>query len=47
MHYPAKDVMVGAEFQYGRRENKSDGWAVDDYRVQFTFKYNFSLSIGG
>jgi len=47
MHYPAKNVMVGAEFQYGRRENKSDGWAVDDYRVQFTFKYNFSLSIGG
>ena len=47
MHYPAKDVMVGGEFQYGRRENKSDGWAVDDYRVQFTFKYNFSLSIGG
>jgi hypothetical protein len=47
MHYPAKDVMVGGEFQYGRRENKSDGWAVDDYRVQFTVKYNFSLSIGG
>jgi len=47
MHYPAKDVMVGAEFQYGRRENKSDGWAVDDYRVQFTFKYNFSMSVGG
>lgn len=47
LHYPAKDVMVGGEFQYGRRENKSDGWAVDDYRIQFTFKYNFSLSIGG
>jgi hypothetical protein len=47
LHYPAKDVMMGAEFQYGRREDKSDGWAVDDYRIQFTFKYNFSLSIGG
>ncbi|MBP1679041.1 MAG: hypothetical protein H6Q29_952, partial [Bacteroidetes bacterium] len=47
MHYPAKDVMIGAEFQWGRRENKSDGWSVDDYRVQFTFKYNFSMSFGG
>ena len=47
LHYPAKDVMVGAEFQYARRENKSDGWSSDDFRIQFSFKYNFSASIGG
>ena len=55
LHYPAKDVMVGAEFQYGRRENKAESKivgnegfkSVDDYRIQFSFKYNFSLSIGG
>jgi hypothetical protein len=55
MHYPAKDVMIGAEFQYGRRENRAESKivgnegfkSVDDYRIQFSFKYNFSLSIGG
>jgi hypothetical protein len=55
LHYPAKDVLVGAEFQWGRRENKSPGGYgddgdkdyIDDYRIQVTFKYNFSASIGG
>lgn len=46
LYYPAKNVMMGAEFQYGWRENK-DGFTSDDYRVQFSFKYNFSATIGG
>ena len=47
LHYPAKNVMVGGEFQWGNRENNTDGFSVDDYRVQFSFKYNFSITAGG
>ena len=46
LYYPAKNVMMGAELQYGWRENV-DGFTSDDYRIQFSFKYNFSASIGG
>ncbi len=47
LHYPAKNVMLGGEFQWGNRENNSDGFSVDDYRIQFSFKYNFSHTLGG
>ncbi|HSE41620.1 MAG TPA: DcaP family trimeric outer membrane transporter [Acidobacteriota bacterium] len=47
LYYPAKNVMMGGEFQWGRRENFADGFEVDDYRIQFSFKYNFSYSLGG
>jgi hypothetical protein len=39
--------MLGPELQWGRRENFRDGWTADDFRVQFSFKYNFSYSLGG
>jgi hypothetical protein len=45
--YPAKNVMMGAEFQWGRRENFDDGFTVDDFRLQFSFKYSFSHMFGG
>jgi len=41
LYYPAKNVMMGGEFQFGRRVNRADGFNVNDYRVQFSFKYNF------
>jgi hypothetical protein len=47
LYYPAPGVMTGVEFQWGRRENNRDGWTVNDYRVQFSFKYDFSATIGG
>ena len=47
LYYPVKNVMAGLEFQWGRRENNSDGFSVDDYRIQFSAKYNFSFSLGG
>lgn len=47
MFYPVKNVMTGAEFQWGRRENRSDGFTYDDYRVQFGAKYNFSWDVFG
>src|ERR1051325_6700590 len=42
LFYPADRVMVGGEFQWGRRENFSDGFGVNDFRMQFSFRYNFS-----
>lgn len=47
LHYPAPNVMIGGELQYGYRENFNDGWSVDDFKVQFSFKYTFSHTLGG
>lgn len=47
LYYPIKNVMMGGEFQWGRRDNFNDGWMYDDYRVQFSFRYNFDIKIGG
>jgi len=44
---PVTNVMMGGEFQWARRENFTDGFNVDDYRLQFSFKYSFSGKIGG
>jgi hypothetical protein len=42
MYYPVNNVMLGGELQWGSRENYNDGWDTSDYRIQFSFKYNFS-----
>jgi hypothetical protein len=42
MYYPVKNAMMGVEFQYGDRENYSDGWNTSISKVQFSFKYNFA-----
>ncbi|HEX2339608.1 MAG TPA: DcaP family trimeric outer membrane transporter [Vicinamibacterales bacterium] len=47
LYYPAPNVMVGGEFQWGRRENFLDGFESDGFKVQFSFKYNFSWKLGG
>jgi hypothetical protein len=47
LYTPAPNVMVGGEFQWGRRENFSDGFQSDGVKVQFSFKYNFSWKLGG
>lgn len=44
---PVPNVMVGGEFQWGRRENYLDGFTSDGVKLQFSFKYNFSAKIGG
>lgn len=46
LYAPAKGVILGPEFQWGQRANNSDGWVANDYRVQFSFKYNFSAEVG-
>jgi hypothetical protein len=42
LYYPWENVMMGGEFQFGRRLNFTDGFNVNDYRLQFSFKYSFS-----
>jgi hypothetical protein len=44
---PVKDFMVGGEVQWGKRENFSDGWSVNDLRVQLSARANFSVLFGG
>ncbi len=45
LYYPTKNVMMGGEFQFGRRVNFADGWNYNDYRVQFSFKYNYGKTV--
>jgi hypothetical protein len=47
LYTPVPNVMLGAEFQWGRRENFSDGFSSDGVKIQFSFKYNFSYKLGG
>lgn len=47
MFSPVPNTMAGVELQWGRRENFSDGFSSDAFKVQFSFKYNFSAKIGG
>ena len=47
LYYPVPNVMVGGELQWGRRENFSDGFHSDGFKIQFSFKYNFSWKLGG
>jgi hypothetical protein len=47
LYAPVKNALMGGEFIWGHRQNKSDGFSVNDYRLQFSFKYSFSARIGG
>lgn len=45
--YPAQDLMMTLELQYGGRKNHADGWDYDAFRVQFSSKFNFNFPVGG
>jgi hypothetical protein len=45
LYYPVKNAMMGVEAQWGNRENFTDGWKTSIFKVQFSFKYNFSQII--
>jgi hypothetical protein len=47
LYSPVKNALAGAEFQWGRRENFSDGFHSDGVKLQISFKYNFSWKLGG
>lgn len=44
---PVKNLMLGGEVQWGKRQNFSDGFSSDDLRFQFSVKANFSTLLGG
>jgi hypothetical protein len=46
LFYPVKQFMVGSEFQYGRRVNFADGFNTNDYRLQFSFRYDWAKAFG-
>jgi hypothetical protein len=46
LYTPVPNVMFGGELQWGRREILS-GFTSDGLKLQFSFKYNFSHTIGG
>ena len=45
LYYPVPSVMIGGELQWGRREHFSDGFQSDGFKVQFSFRYNFSETL--
>ncbi|HMK38556.1 MAG TPA: DcaP family trimeric outer membrane transporter [Bacteroidota bacterium] len=47
LYSPVSNFTTGIEFQWAQRQNNSDGWTVNDYRIQFGAKYSFSQIIGG
>jgi hypothetical protein len=47
LYTPVQNVMFGGELQWGRRQNFTDGFHSDGFKVQFSFKYNFSMTFGG
>jgi hypothetical protein len=44
---PMEHMMYGGEVQWARRTNFGDGFHANDYRIQFSFKFNWSAQIGG
>jgi hypothetical protein len=42
LYHPLKRVTLGPEFQFGRRVNARDGYNTNDYRLQFSMKYDWS-----
>jgi hypothetical protein len=47
LYMPVPNVMVGGELQWGRREMFKDPYVGDGFKIQFSFKYNFSYKLGG
>lgn len=42
LYYPISNVMAGVEYNFGRRDNFSDGFHSTTSIVRFGFRYNFS-----
>ena len=47
LYTPVPNVMFGGELQWGRRENFSDGFQSDGFKVQFSFSTTFRGSLEG
>jgi len=46
LFYPVEQVMMGTEFQFGRRVNFNDGFNTNDYRLQFSVRYDWAKAFG-
>ena len=44
-YYPVDKVMFAIEYQYGRRDNFSDGFHSIGNKIQLEFEFNFSQLI--
>lgn len=42
LYYPVPNVMAGVEYDWGRRDNFSDGFHSKMSEVRFAFRYNFN-----
>ena len=47
LYTPVRNVMMGGELQWGRREMFRDPFVGKSLKLQFSFKYTFSATIGG
>jgi hypothetical protein len=42
LYRPVPTVTMGGEFQFGQRQNVSNGYTYNDYRIQFSFRYDWA-----
>ena len=42
LYYPVENVMMGVEYNFGRRDNFSDGFHSTTSMIRFAARYNFS-----
>ena len=47
LYQPLPNLMMGGELQWGRRESFRDPFVGEGFKFQFSFKVNFSGTIGG
>ena len=45
VYTPMKYLLIGGEFQWARRQNFSDGFSVNDFRLVFSVRCNFSIQL--
>ena len=42
LYRPVPTVTMGGEFRFGQRQNVSNGYTFNDYRLQFSFRYDWA-----
>ncbi len=45
LYSPAPELMLGGEFQWGRRGNAFDDFHANDFRIQLTARLNYSVTL--
>ena len=46
VYTPMKYLLIGGELQWARRQNFSDGFSANDFRLVFAVRCNFSIQLG-